>query len=60
MFVFDGAELQELAQAARREDSQSADALGDIVHGGGQIGILCFEHLMKTMELRTRHIPVKP
>ena len=38
--------------------AQGADALGDLVHGGGQFGVLGLEHGVQRVELRAGDVPV--
>jgi hypothetical protein len=39
--------------------AQAADALGNRVHGGPQLGVLRHEHGVQGVEHRPRHVPVE-
>ena len=56
--VLDAGELGELGVRARSQVAQGADALGDLVHGGGQFGVLGLEHGVQRVELRAGDVPV--
>ncbi len=59
-FLFlDGRQAGVGGVGAGRREAQGPDALGDVVHGNGQFGVLTFEHQVQRIEHRAGDVPVE-